>query len=114
MAVNRDALVSGENLSALLIICLEFGPILDALCLAQVKNSSMQIETADRHSSLKLSRGLDPWGNGQETPKAMEVQRLQGLSLLLTRSVAVEPWLVCLVKADFKRIMLSLKMALNK
>lgn len=67
----------------------------------------MQIETAGRRSSLKLSGCLDPWENGQETPKAMEVQRLQGLSLLLTHSLEAEPWLVCLVKTDIECTMLS-------
>lgn len=77
MAVNSDTLVSGEALSALLIICLELGPILDALCLVWVKNRRGWIETAVRHSSLKLSGHVGPWGRGQETPKAMEVERSQ-------------------------------------
>lgn len=68
MAVNSDTLVSGETLSALLIICLELGSILEALCLVWDKNRSGQIETAVRHSSLKLSGRVGPWGCGQETP----------------------------------------------
>lgn len=84
MAVNRDSLVSGETLSALLIICLELWSILEALCLVWFKNRRTPMETAVRHSSLKLSGRVGPWGRGQETPQADEVQRSQGLSLLLT------------------------------
>lgn len=97
MAVNSDMVVNGETLTALVIICLEFGPILEALCLVRVKNSRRQIETAVRHSSLKLSGRVGPLGHGQETPKAMEVQRSQGLSLLPTYPVVL---LVVLVKID--------------
>lgn len=97
MAVNRDTLVSGETLSALLIICLELGPILEALCLVWVKNRRRQIETGVRHSSLKLSGHVGPWGCGQETPQATEVQRLQCLSLLPTYSVALDRVIVGLI-----------------
>lgn len=97
MAVNRDALVSGETLSALLIICLELGPILEALCLVGVKNRRRQIETAVRHSSLKLSGRVGPLGRGQETPQATEVQRSQGLSLLPTYSVAADTIIIGLI-----------------
>lgn len=90
MAVNRDTLVSGETLNALLIICLDPGPILEALCLVWVKNRRRQIETAVRHSSLKLSGHVGPWGPWQETPEATEVQRSQGLSLLPNYSVAAD------------------------
>lgn len=81
LAVNRDTWVSGETLNALLIICLELEPIFEALCLVWVKNRRRWIETAVRHSSLKLSGHVSPRGRGQETPQAVEVQRLQGLFL---------------------------------
>lgn len=81
LAVNRDTRVSGETLNALLIICLELEPIFEALCLVWVKNRRRRIETAVRHSSLKLSGHVSPRGRGQETPQAVEVQRLQGLFL---------------------------------
>lgn len=97
MAVNRDTLVSGETLNALLIICLELGPILEALCLARVINRRRKIETAVRHSSLKLSGHVVPWGHGQETPEAVEVQRSQGLSLLPNYSVVADRITVGLV-----------------
>lgn len=70
MAVNRDALVSGETLSALLIICLEHGPILETLCLVWVKNRRRQIETDVRHSSLTLSGRVGPWGRGAGDPSS--------------------------------------------
>lgn len=97
MAVNRDSLVSGETLSALLIICLEFVSILEALCLVLVKNRRRLIETAVRHSSLKLSGRVGPWGQEQETPQAIEVQRSQSLSLLPTYSVAADRIIVGLI-----------------
>lgn len=81
LAVNRDTRVSGETLNALLIICLELEPIFEALCLVWVKNRRRRIETAVSHSSLKLSGHVSPRGRGQETPQAVEVQRLQGLFL---------------------------------
>ena len=51
---------------------------------------------AARHSSLKLSGHVGPWGRGQETPRATGVQRSGGLSLLPTYSVALHRTIVCL------------------
>ena len=72
MAVNKDLLVSGETLSGQLIICLELGSILEALCLEGDKNrnavaqggrSSLIAHVVRTRGSLGMWTG-DPSGRG--------------------------------------------------